>query len=48
VRSIAGYVTTIAGEPIAFAFLANNFQVPSADIDAITDAALVRLVEFAR
>jgi D-alanyl-D-alanine carboxypeptidase/D-alanyl-D-alanine-endopeptidase (penicillin-binding protein 4) len=48
VRSIAGYVTTIAGEPLVFAFLANNFQVPSAEIDAITDGALVRLIEFGR
>jgi D-alanyl-D-alanine carboxypeptidase/D-alanyl-D-alanine-endopeptidase (penicillin-binding protein 4) len=45
VRSIAGYLTTAAGEPIAFAFLANNFQVSTAEIDAITDNALVRLVE---
>ena len=46
VRSIAGYLTTTAGEPIAFAFLANNFQVTTAEIDAITDKALARLVEL--
>lgn len=48
VRSIAGYLTTAAGEPLAFAMLANNYQVPNAAIDAITDGALVRLVAFAR
>jgi D-alanyl-D-alanine carboxypeptidase/D-alanyl-D-alanine-endopeptidase (penicillin-binding protein 4) len=48
VRSIAGYLTTAAGETITFAMLANNFQVPNAEIDAITDNALVRLVGFAR
>ena len=48
VRSMAGYLTTLSGEPMAFAILVNNFQVSNRDIDAISDKALVRLVEFAR
>ena len=48
VRSIAGYLTTASGEPMAFAILVNHFKVTNAEIDAITDKALVRLVEFAR
>jgi serine-type D-Ala-D-Ala carboxypeptidase/endopeptidase (penicillin-binding protein 4) len=48
IRSLAGYLTTVSGEPMAFAILVNNFQVPSRDIDAITDRALARIVEFAR
>ena len=48
IRSLAGYLTTLSGEPMAFAILVNNFQVASRDIDAISDKALVRLVEFAR
>jgi D-alanyl-D-alanine carboxypeptidase/D-alanyl-D-alanine-endopeptidase (penicillin-binding protein 4) len=48
VRTLAGYVTTAAGETLAFAMLANNYAVPTTDIDAITDAAVVRLVAFAR
>jgi D-alanyl-D-alanine carboxypeptidase len=35
-------------EPLVFAFLVNNFRVPSADVDAVFDRALVRLVEFRR
>jgi serine-type D-Ala-D-Ala carboxypeptidase/endopeptidase (penicillin-binding protein 4) len=48
IRAISGYLTTLAGEPMVFSMLVNNFRVPSAEIDAITDKALVRLVEFQR
>jgi D-alanyl-D-alanine carboxypeptidase/D-alanyl-D-alanine-endopeptidase (penicillin-binding protein 4) len=48
VRSISGYLTTLAGESMAFAILVNNFRVANAEIDAITDKALARIVEFAR
>jgi D-alanyl-D-alanine carboxypeptidase/D-alanyl-D-alanine-endopeptidase (penicillin-binding protein 4) len=48
VRTLSGYVITAAGEPLAFAMLANNFRVSSAEIDGIFDKALVRLVKFAR
>jgi D-alanyl-D-alanine carboxypeptidase/D-alanyl-D-alanine-endopeptidase (penicillin-binding protein 4) len=46
IRSIAGYLTTVAGEPMAFAILVNNFRVSNREIDDLTDKALVRIVEF--
>jgi D-alanyl-D-alanine carboxypeptidase/D-alanyl-D-alanine-endopeptidase (penicillin-binding protein 4) len=46
VRALSGYVMTAAGEPIAFSILTNNFRVPSSEVDAIVDKALVRLVQF--
>ena len=48
IRAISGYLTTLSGEPMVFSILVNNFRVPNAEIDAITDKALVRLVEFQR
>jgi D-alanyl-D-alanine carboxypeptidase/D-alanyl-D-alanine-endopeptidase (penicillin-binding protein 4) len=44
VRALAGYVTTIAGERLAFAIVANNFKARGATIDAVTDRALDALV----
>ncbi len=44
VRALAGYVTTIAGERLAFAIIANNFKVRGTAIDAVTDRALTALV----
>ena len=44
VRALAGYVTTIAGERLAFAIVANNFKVRGSAIDAVTDRALDALV----
>jgi D-alanyl-D-alanine carboxypeptidase/D-alanyl-D-alanine-endopeptidase (penicillin-binding protein 4) len=48
VRALSGYVTTAAGEPIAFSMIANNFRVPASEIDAIVDKALVTIVGPAR
>jgi D-alanyl-D-alanine carboxypeptidase/D-alanyl-D-alanine-endopeptidase (penicillin-binding protein 4) len=48
VRGVSGYATTVDGEPLAFAILANNYRVPTREIDAIVDAALLRIVEFRR
>jgi D-alanyl-D-alanine carboxypeptidase/D-alanyl-D-alanine-endopeptidase (penicillin-binding protein 4) len=48
VRSISGYVTTLEGEPVAFSIIANDFALPSGEIDAIMDRALARLVQFAQ
>jgi len=48
IRTLAGYLTTVADEPLVFVFLVNNFRVPNAEIDAVFDRALVRLVEFRR
>jgi D-alanyl-D-alanine carboxypeptidase/D-alanyl-D-alanine-endopeptidase (penicillin-binding protein 4) len=47
-RSLAGYVRTSEGEPLAFAIVANNFGSASTAVDATTDAIVVRLAEFTR
>jgi serine-type D-Ala-D-Ala carboxypeptidase/endopeptidase (penicillin-binding protein 4) len=44
VRALAGYVTTIAGERLAFAIVANNFKARGATIDVVVDRALDALV----
>jgi D-alanyl-D-alanine carboxypeptidase/D-alanyl-D-alanine-endopeptidase (penicillin-binding protein 4) len=48
VRSLSGYLVTLDGEPLVFAFMATGFHVPAAQIDAAMDEALVRLVRFPR
>jgi D-alanyl-D-alanine carboxypeptidase/D-alanyl-D-alanine-endopeptidase (penicillin-binding protein 4) len=48
VRALSGYVTTMEGEPLVVSILVNGFRVPSRDIDAVVDKALVRIVEFRR
>jgi serine-type D-Ala-D-Ala carboxypeptidase/endopeptidase (penicillin-binding protein 4) len=48
VRTLAGYLLTLQGEPLVFSILVNNYRGPSAEIDAIIDKAVVRLVEFQR
>ena len=48
VRTIAGYLLTLQGEPLVFAVLVNNYRGPSSEIEAIVDKALIRLVEFGR
>ena len=47
-RSVAGFVRTADGEPLAFAVLANNYGGPAIEIDNATDAILVALAEFSR
>ena len=48
VRSMCGYVTTLDGEQLVFAMLANDFRVPAAEIDAVMDRALNVIVRFGR
>ena len=48
VRSLSGYVTSADGEALVFAVLANNFETPSAVINATSDAIVVRLAQFRR
>jgi D-alanyl-D-alanine carboxypeptidase/D-alanyl-D-alanine-endopeptidase (penicillin-binding protein 4) len=48
IRSISGYVLTADNEPLVFSFLANNYIVPSAQIEAMYDAALAKLAAFRR
>jgi D-alanyl-D-alanine carboxypeptidase/D-alanyl-D-alanine-endopeptidase (penicillin-binding protein 4) len=44
VRSLAGFVETAAGEPLAFAFLVNGFDVRASEIDARVDEMLLAMV----
>ncbi len=44
VRALAGYVTTLVGERLAFAIVANNFKARGVTLDAVTDRALTALV----
>ena len=46
VRSLGGYLETLEGEPLVFAFIVNGYRVPTREIDAAMDRALLRLVEF--
>lgn len=46
VRSLAGYIVTAAGEPLVFAFMVTGFRVPSMEIDAAIDRAILRLITF--
>jgi D-alanyl-D-alanine carboxypeptidase/D-alanyl-D-alanine-endopeptidase (penicillin-binding protein 4) len=48
IRSISGYALTADNEPLAFSFLANNYTVPSAQIEAMYDKALERIAAFRR
>ncbi|MGC4082165.1 MAG: D-alanyl-D-alanine carboxypeptidase/D-alanyl-D-alanine-endopeptidase [Vicinamibacterales bacterium] len=45
-RSIAGFVRSADGEPLAFDIMTNNYGVPSATVDRIADAIVVALAEF--
>ena len=48
VRTLAGYVTTADGEPVALSILANNFETPPDAITRTIDAIVVRLARFSR
>jgi len=48
VRSLAGYVTTRDGEPLAFTSIVNNFEGTGAQANAALDAIAVRLASFSR
>jgi hypothetical protein len=37
---------TLEDEPLVFSIIANGFRVPSREIDAAMDKALLRLVDF--
>jgi D-alanyl-D-alanine carboxypeptidase/D-alanyl-D-alanine-endopeptidase (penicillin-binding protein 4) len=44
VRALSGYVETLDGEKLAFSMIANHFTATSAEIDAIVEQALERVV----
>lgn len=46
VRSLSGFAVTLGGEPLVFAIVVNGFRLPTRDIDAVVDKALIKLVEF--
>ena len=48
VRCLSGYVRTRDGEVLAFSILANNFAVPAATVNWITDLAVEKLANFTR
>ena len=48
VRAISGYVEDADGELLVFSIIANNFAVPTSQIDAAADKALIRLATFKR
>lgn len=48
VRSLSGYLTTAAGERMAFSILANHHTVTSRDVDRVAEAALMRLIALDR
>jgi D-alanyl-D-alanine carboxypeptidase/D-alanyl-D-alanine-endopeptidase (penicillin-binding protein 4) len=48
VRTLAGYVKTADGEPLAFAMMANNFEGPAPAVTATIDRLVARLASFSR
>jgi serine-type D-Ala-D-Ala carboxypeptidase/endopeptidase (penicillin-binding protein 4) len=48
IRTIAGYVKTADGEPLAFAIMANNFEGPASGVIATIDRIVVALATFSR
>jgi D-alanyl-D-alanine carboxypeptidase/D-alanyl-D-alanine-endopeptidase (penicillin-binding protein 4) len=48
VRTLAGYVKTADGEPLAFVVMANNFEGVAADAVSAIDRLVVRLASFSR
>ena len=48
VRSLSGYMTTAAGEPMVFSMIVNHHTVSSRDADRLAEAALMRLYALPR
>jgi D-alanyl-D-alanine carboxypeptidase/D-alanyl-D-alanine-endopeptidase (penicillin-binding protein 4) len=48
IQSLAGYVRTRDGEPLAFAILVNNFEGPGSAATAAIDRIAVALADFSR
>ncbi|MBM3778619.1 MAG: D-alanyl-D-alanine carboxypeptidase/D-alanyl-D-alanine-endopeptidase [Acidimicrobiia bacterium] len=46
VRTLAGYVTTAGGEPLAFAILANHFEGSGVDVTSTIDRIVARLASI--
>lgn len=48
VRSLSGYMTTAAGEPMVFSMIVNHHTVTSRDADRLAEATLLRLYALPR
>lgn len=48
VKSYAGYAITLMGDTLAFAFIANNFTCPPADITQKFENIMIKMVELNR
>lgn len=48
VRALSGYVRSRDGEMLAFSILANDFVIPAATVNWITDVAVEHLANFSR
>jgi D-alanyl-D-alanine carboxypeptidase/D-alanyl-D-alanine-endopeptidase (penicillin-binding protein 4) len=48
VRSLSGYVRTRDGEMLVFSIIANDFVIPAATVNWITDLAVEHLANFTR
>jgi D-alanyl-D-alanine carboxypeptidase/D-alanyl-D-alanine-endopeptidase (penicillin-binding protein 4) len=48
VRALSGYLTTAAGERMAFSIISNHHTVTSREVDRVAEAALQRLVALDR
>lgn len=43
-RALSGYLTTDSGERIVFSIIANHYTAPTAEVDAVAEKILLRLV----
>lgn len=43
-RALSGYLQTAAGDKLVFSMIANNYTAPNAQVDAVVESALARLV----
>lgn len=48
VRSLSGYFTTAAGEPMVFSMMVNHHTLSSRDADRVAEAAVMRLIAMTR
>ena len=48
VRSLSGFIHTRDGEALVFAILTNDFVIPSATVNYMTDVAVEVLANFSR